>query len=81
LLRKRFSIIEPCLELQVTYKAKLDCRILGSVILFWCKLSDIIRQKREFGIWFQFTDLHHETFTIASFALAIGILIGAVIKK
>jgi len=33
------------------------------------------------GIWFQIADLHHETFAIASFAVAVGILIGAFIKK
>lgn len=38
-------------------------------------------QCMKIGIWFQFTDLHHETFAIASFAIAIGILIGAIIKK
>jgi hypothetical protein len=38
-------------------------------------------QYMKIGIWFQITDLHHETFAIASFAVAIGILIGAVIKK
>jgi hypothetical protein len=38
-------------------------------------------QYMKIGIWFQFTDLHHETFAIASFAIAIGILIGAIIKK
>ena len=31
------------------------------------------------GIWFQLSDLHHETFAMSSFALAIGILIGAVV--
>jgi hypothetical protein len=38
-------------------------------------------QYLKIGIWFQFTDLHHETFAIASSAIAIGILIGAIIKK
>jgi hypothetical protein len=38
-------------------------------------------QYKKIGIWFQPTDLHHETFAIASFAIAIGILIGATIKK
>jgi hypothetical protein len=38
-------------------------------------------QYMKIGIWFQLTDLHHETFAIASFAIAIGILIGATIKK
>jgi hypothetical protein len=38
-------------------------------------------QYMKIGIWFQLTDLHHETFAIASFAIALGILIGAIIKK
>jgi hypothetical protein len=38
-------------------------------------------QYMKIGIWFQLTDLHHETFAIASFAIAIGILIGATNKK
>jgi len=29
------------------------------------------------GIWFQLEDFHHETFALCSFALAIGILVGA----
>jgi hypothetical protein len=29
------------------------------------------------GIWFQLRDLHHETFALSSFTLAIGILIGS----
>ena len=28
-------------------------------------------------IWFQIEDFHHETFALSSFALAIGILVGA----
>ena len=32
-------------------------------------------------IWFEVEDLHHETFVLSSFALAIGVLIGAFIQK
>ena len=32
-------------------------------------------------IWFQVEDLHHETFVLSSFALAIGVLIGAFTQK
>jgi hypothetical protein len=28
-------------------------------------------------IWFQVEDVHHETFALSSFAMAIGILLGA----
>jgi hypothetical protein len=31
------------------------------------------------GIWFQMSDIHHETLALASFFLAIGILIGSVL--
>jgi hypothetical protein len=43
--------------------------ILGIVILF--------EQYLTYGMWFQVEDIHHETFAIASFALAVGILIGS----
>ena len=32
-------------------------------------------------IWFQAKDLHHETFALSAFALAIGVLIGTLIQK
>ena len=32
-------------------------------------------------IWFEIEDLHHETFALASFTMAIGILIGAFTQK
>lgn len=34
-----------------------------------------------FEIWFQIEDLHHESFAMSSFALAIGVLIGALTQK
>jgi hypothetical protein len=51
--------------------------------LFFFGASFLIQydQYIKIGIWFQIADLHHETFAIASIAIAIGILIGAVIKK
>jgi hypothetical protein len=33
------------------------------------------------GVWFEFSQIHHETLAMVSFALAIGILIGSVLKK
>lgn len=47
--------------------------ILGFMILY--------DQYQSIGIWFQFTDLHHETFAIASFAVAAGIIIGTINRK
>jgi len=56
--------------------------ILLEVLFFIATGFFIMRdQFQTVGVWFQFTDLHHETFAIASFALAIGILIGATRKK
>ena len=33
------------------------------------------------GVWFQISDVHHETFALVSFALGIGVIIGSLIKK
>jgi len=43
--------------------------IVGIIIL--------LEQYLSYGVWFQVKDVHHETFAIASFALAVGILIGS----
>jgi hypothetical protein len=55
--------------------------LLTALFFFGASFLILYDQYMKIGIWFQFTDLHHETFAIASFAIAIGILIGAVIKK
>jgi hypothetical protein len=41
----------------------------------------LLQQKVTFGLWFQLSDLHHETFAIASVAVALGVLIGSAITK
>jgi hypothetical protein len=41
----------------------------------------LLEQYLNFGVWFQLTDIHHETFALSSFALAIGILIGSNFPK
>jgi len=38
-------------------------------------------QYNRIGVWFQMADLHHETFALFALGLAIGTVIGAVIKK
>ncbi len=55
--------------------------LLAALFFFGVSFLILNDQYVKIGIWFQITDLHHETFAIASFAIAIGILIGAVIKK
>ena len=41
----------------------------------------LLEQYLNFGVWFQLKDIHHETFALSSFALAIGILIGSNFPK
>jgi hypothetical protein len=55
--------------------------LLAALFFFGASFLILYDQYMKIGIWFQIADLHHETFAIASFAIAIGILIGAVIKK
>ena len=39
-------------------------------------------QYSRIGVWFQSSQiLHHETFALLFFALAIGVLLGSVLKK
>ena len=33
------------------------------------------------GVWFQVEDLHHETFTLMSISVAIGIIIGTLLDR
>jgi hypothetical protein len=47
--------------------------IIGVVIL--------LEQYLNYGVWFELKDIHHETFALASFALAIGIIIGYIVPK
>ncbi len=55
---------------------------LLEVLFFWVLgFLVLYDQYQNLGIWFQFTDLHHETFAIATFALAAGIIIGSSNKK
>jgi len=39
----------------------------------------LYHQKETFGVWFQVSDLHHETFAFTFAALGIGVLIGSLI--
>jgi len=51
--------------------------IFLSALFFVVGFLILLDQYLQIGIWFQLKDIHHETFTLSSFALAIGILIGS----
>ncbi len=53
--------------------------VLTAAVFFVAAFLILYQQKVSFGVWFQFSDLHHETFAIAAVAMGIGILIGYVI--
>lgn len=47
-----------------------------SILFFIVGFLILFEQYLSYGVWFQSKDVHHETFALSSFALAIGILIG-----
>jgi len=47
--------------------------VIGIIIL--------LDQYLNIEIWFELKDLHHETFALSSFALAIGIILGSNLPK
>jgi len=51
--------------------------IVSVVFFFIVGIIILLEQYLSYGMWFQVKDIHHETFAIASFALAVGILIGS----
>jgi polysaccharide pyruvyl transferase WcaK-like protein len=54
--------------------------VLVAAVFFAVAFLILYQQKVTFGLWFQVSDLHHETFAIASAALGIGVLIGAALN-
>ncbi len=62
---------------------KLNWIILALVVIAFIVSGSLIMydQYNRIGVWFQISDLHHETFALFAFALAIGIVLGVVIKK
>jgi hypothetical protein len=52
-----------------------------SALFFVIGFLIMLDQYVQIGVWFQLMDIHHETFTLSSFALAIGILIGVCIPQ
>jgi hypothetical protein len=55
--------------------------LLIAVVFFAVAFIIMLDQKVNFGIWFQITDLHHETFAIAAVAMGLGVLIGSVVTE
>jgi hypothetical protein len=55
--------------------------VLVAAVFFVLAFLILFQQKVTFGLWFQISDLHHETFAIASVALGLGVLIGAAITS
>ena len=53
--------------------------MLVAVVFFVLTFLILYQQEVTFGVWFEISDLHHETFALASVALGIGVLVGAVI--
>jgi hypothetical protein len=48
-----------------------------AIVFFIFSFFILYDQKANIGIWFQISDLNHETFALAFLALGIGVLIGA----
>jgi len=47
-----------------------------SILFFVVGFLILFEQYLNYGVWFESIQIHHETFALSSFALAIGILIG-----
>jgi len=55
--------------------------VLIAIVFVVLAFLILYHQKITFGLWFQPEDLHHETFAIASIAIALGVMIGSAITK
>lgn len=55
--------------------------MLIAVFFFMFAFLIQLHQKLTFGLWFQISDLHHETFAIAAVAMGVGVLVGSAITK
>jgi hypothetical protein len=55
--------------------------VFVAAVFFVAAFLILYQQKVTFGLWFQVSDLHHETFAIACVALGIGIIIGAILSE
>jgi len=55
--------------------------VLVAAVFFVLALLILYQQKVTFGVWFQISGLHQETFALVSVALGIGVLIGSAITE
>jgi hypothetical protein len=55
--------------------------VLIAVVFFALAFVILLDQKINFGLWFQITDLHHETFAIAAVAMGLGVIVGSVVTE
>ena len=55
--------------------------VFVAFVFFVLAFLILYQQKMTFGLWFQLSDLHHETFALASVALALGVLIGSAVTE
>jgi len=55
--------------------------IILALFFFIIGTSILLEQYLNIGVWFQLSDVHHETFALTSFGLAIGILIGSKVSE
>jgi len=51
---------------------------IGAFVSLLMSFLILLHQYFSYGIWFQISDIHHETFSIALFSLGLGILLGSV---
>ncbi|MGD6809165.1 MAG: hypothetical protein ACQCN3_05640 [Candidatus Bathyarchaeia archaeon] len=55
--------------------------VFVATVFFLAAFLILYQQKMTFGLWFQASDLHHETFAIAFASLGLGIIIGAILSE
>jgi hypothetical protein len=54
---------------------------LVAFLFFVLAFLILYQQEVAFGVWFELSDLHHETFALSSISLGIGVLIGLAITS
>lgn len=52
-----------------------------TALFFLVGLVILIEQTINYGIFFDLNDIHHETFALSSFMLAIGLLMGSKLSR
>ncbi len=55
--------------------------VFVAVVFFVLAFLILFQQKVTFGVYFQVSDLHHETFALAAVAFGLGVLIGSALTE